>query len=41
MNDPTDNGRNILVLADGTANEADCLPDENRTNVYKALPRDA
>jgi uncharacterized protein (DUF2235 family) len=28
-------GRNILVFADGTANEGGLLPDENRTNVYK------
>ena len=27
--------RNILVFADGTANEGGLLPDENRTNVYK------
>lgn len=27
--------RNILVFADGTANEGGLLPDETRTNVYK------
>ena len=31
----TKGGRNILVFADGTANEGGLLPDENRTNVYK------
>ena len=35
MAEATAMGRNILVFADGTANEGGLLPDETRTNVYK------
>ena len=35
MAEATAMGRNILVFADGTANEGGLLPDESRTNVYK------
>ena len=35
MSAPETEGRNILVFADGTANEGGLLPDETRTNVYK------
>lgn len=35
MTIPISAGRNILVFADGTANEGGLLPDEVRTNVYK------